>query len=567
MLEGAQDAQDPLIGRVLMGRYRLSRVLGEGGMGKVYLAEQKLGTAVRKVAVKTLRAELSQDPQLVGRFHRECETVVQLHHPNTVQFYDFGEMEDSVLFIVMEYIEGMDLAERLEQGPLPLPLVDKILIQICGSLQEAHQNGIVHRDLKPDNVLLTQRGGQADFVKVLDFGIAKNNQTEQESRTQLTMQGMILGTPPYMSPEQFGSDPLDARSDIYSLGLMTYEMLTGRLPFEAKTPWEWATRHLTEPPLDIQALEPGRVLPPARRDAVMRALSKNRDHRQGSVMEFLQEFTGISDTQVAWTVATSGPFDAVARTSSLAPVTPTLDDPESPIVLPKRGLRGLMFAAMTILVGGVFGGFYWFAGHEAGGQVRGAATAVSVTDPGMGKKPVPAAPVARAASPDATEAAVELPKPEEELAVAEDPETVETIVEESPAPRAKSSAVKRSRAKPAPSPAAVPTQSPTPVVSGPSEAQLAQAGSLVAGARADMSAQNLEAAAKKLQSARALVGPSHAGVQPATQELATLGGRSVGNLLMRGRCEEAQALYKSLRSASAHGPAGSNFAGDWCPKP
>jgi eukaryotic-like serine/threonine-protein kinase len=567
MLEGAQDAQDPLVGRVLMGRYRLTRVLGEGGMGKVYLAEQKLGTAVRKVAVKTLRAELSQDPQLVGRFHRECETVVQLHHPNTVQFYDFGEMEGSILFIVMEYIEGMDLAERLEQGPLPVPLVDKILIQICGSLQEAHQNGIVHRDLKPDNVLLTQRGGQADFVKVLDFGIAKNNQTEQESRTQLTMQGMILGTPPYMSPEQFGSDPLDARSDVYSLGLMTYEMLTGRLPFEAKTPWEWATRHLTESPLDIQSLEPGRVLPPARRDAVMRALSKNRDHRQASVMEFLQEFTGINDTQVAWTVATSGPFDAVARTSSLAPVPSTHGDPESPIVLPKRGFRGLMFAAMTVLVGGVFGGFYWFAGQEAG-QARGAATAVSVTDPGLGKRPVPAAPVAQEEPPSPAQTPVEAPKPEEELAVAEDPESVTAVVEDEPAPRAKTASVKRGRPKPSSSPRPEsPVQSPAPVASGPTEAQLAQAGSLVAGARADMNAQSLEAAAKKLQSARALVGASHAGVQAATQELATLGGRSVGNLLMRGRCEEAQALYKALRSASAHGPAGSNFAGDWCPKP
>ncbi|MCB9617300.1 MAG: protein kinase [Sandaracinus sp.] len=194
------DASDPLIGKILLGRYRVVRVLGEGGMGKVYLAEQKMGTATRKVAIKTLHQELNADPQLVARFHRECETVIELHHPNTVQFYDFGELEDKTLFIVMEFIEGEDLAHRLQRGPVDQPTADKLLIQICGSLHEAHQRGIVHRDLKPENVLLTSRGGQSDFVKVLDFGIAKRSEAEDESKAKLTKQGMVLGTPPYMSP-------------------------------------------------------------------------------------------------------------------------------------------------------------------------------------------------------------------------------------------------------------------------------------------------------------------------------------------------------------------------------
>ena len=300
-----ENAADPLIGKILLGRYRVSRVLGEGGMGKVYLAEQKMGTAVRKVAIKTLHPELSNDPQIVARFHRECETVIELHHPNTVQFYDFGELEDKTLFIVMEFIEGEDLAHTLRRGTLEPARCDRVLIQVCGSLHEAHQRGIVHRDLKPENIYLTQRGGQQDFVKVLDFGIAKRNEAEDESKGKLTKQGMVLGTPPYMSPEQFSGQALDARSDIYSLGVMTYEMITGHLPFDARTPWEWATKHLTQAPTPLESYPQGAALAPHKKSAIMRALAKNRDERHADVLAFMQEFTGLADPQSAWTLATS----------------------------------------------------------------------------------------------------------------------------------------------------------------------------------------------------------------------------------------------------------------------
>jgi serine/threonine protein kinase len=203
MLDTGDDttSDDPLIGRVLLGRYRPLSVLGEGGMGKVYLSEQKMGAATRKVAIKTLHPELSGDPQLVARFHRESETVIGLRHPNTIQFYDFGELEDQTLIIVMEFIEGRPLSKVLEEeGAIDPARADKIIIQICGSLHEAHQNGIVHRDLKPENVLLTNQGGQSDFVKVLDFGIAKKDDAEDPQAAKLTKQGMVLGTPPYMSP-------------------------------------------------------------------------------------------------------------------------------------------------------------------------------------------------------------------------------------------------------------------------------------------------------------------------------------------------------------------------------
>ncbi|MDQ3035183.1 MAG: protein kinase, partial [Myxococcota bacterium] len=306
MLEvDVQDNADPLIGKVLMGRYRPTQLLGEGGMGRVYIAEQKMGAATRKVAIKTLHPELSQDPQIVARFHRESETVIELSHPNTIQFYDFGELENGTLFIVMEYIEGRALAAEMEKGRIDVGRIDKILIQVCGSLHEAHGRGIVHRDLKPDNVLLTDRGGQTDFVKVLDFGIAKKDDAEDPSKQKLTKQGMVLGTPPYMSPEQFSGKLLDARSDIYSLGVMVYEMITGVLPFEAKTPWEWATKHLTASPAPFEAHQGTMSVPQNKKNAVMRALSKDREQRQATILDFLQEFTGYQDAQSAWTMATS----------------------------------------------------------------------------------------------------------------------------------------------------------------------------------------------------------------------------------------------------------------------
>mgnify|MGYP001385436252 FL=1 len=289
-VEDESGGADPLVGKVLLGRYRPISVLGEGGMGKVYLAEQKMGTATRKVAIKTLHPELSNDAQLVARFHRESETVIELRHPNTIQFYDFGELDDGALIIVMEYIQGKPLAKVLEEeGAIDPSRADKIIIQACGSLHEAHQRGIVHRDLKPENILLTDQGGQSDFVKVLDFGIAKRDDAEDPNQAKLTKQGMVLGTPPYMSPEQFSGQQLDARSDIYSLGVMVYEMLTGKLPFEAATPWEWATKHLTAQPAPLSSHPAGAMVPANKQAAVMKALSKNRDERQPTVLAFLQE--------------------------------------------------------------------------------------------------------------------------------------------------------------------------------------------------------------------------------------------------------------------------------------
>ena len=264
-------------------------------MGAVYVGEQALGQHSRKVAIKTLHQHLSRDPKIRERFQREVGTLATLEHPNTVQVYDFGTTEDGVLYIVMEFVLGRSIADVLEKdGAMKAPRVEKILAQICGSLAEAHGKGIIHRDLKPDNIILTERAGQKEFVKVLDFGIAKRSGELDRNEAKLTQQGMVLGTPPYMSPEQFTGQQLDARSDIYSLAVMAYEMLTGVLPFDAKNAFEWATLHMTAAPKPIEVSPNGAALPESMRGAIMRALAKNKEQRFDSINEFHDRFAGLS---------------------------------------------------------------------------------------------------------------------------------------------------------------------------------------------------------------------------------------------------------------------------------
>jgi serine/threonine protein kinase len=281
---------DPLIGKMIANRYRVIEVIGEGGMGRVYSGEQQMGTKVRKVAIKTLLSQFAKDPQTVGRFMRECGTISELEHPNTIKVYDFGQIEGSQeLYVAMEFLSGQSLEQALLAGPLPPERVDRILGQVCGSLAEAHEKGIVHRDLKPANIFLTTRAGEEDVVKVLDFGIAKTE--EKPTEQKLTQQGTILGTPPYMSPEQFTGKALDTRSDVYSLAVVAYEMLAGRLPFEADTPWEWATQHMTAQPFPFEATPMGNQVPAKMRNAIMRGMAKDREQRPQNVRDFYNDLT------------------------------------------------------------------------------------------------------------------------------------------------------------------------------------------------------------------------------------------------------------------------------------
>jgi serine/threonine-protein kinase len=289
MTQGEAQEVDPLVGQTVAGKYKIVKQLGEGGMGCVYMAEQQLGSTARKVALKTLHKHLSHDPSIKARFDREAGTVAALEHPNTIQVYDFGTMDDGTLYLVMEFVQGRSVADILEKdGAMPPARVENILRQVCGSLEEAHGHGIVHRDLKPDNVVLCERAGQKDWVEVLDFGIAKRSSEHDPNEAKLTQQGMVLGTPPYMSPEQFTGQPVDLRSDIYALGVMTYEMLVGKYPFEANTAWEWASKHMTEAPRPIETQALGTNVPERMRNAITRALAKNKDERFSSVKEFFE---------------------------------------------------------------------------------------------------------------------------------------------------------------------------------------------------------------------------------------------------------------------------------------
>jgi len=283
-------ATDAFIGRTVGGRFKIVKLLGEGGMGAVYQGEQNVGGTVRKVAIKTLHQHLSADPKIKQRFERECATVAELQHPNTIQLYDYGTTDDGLLYMVMEFVQGQSLASILEkQGSLEPTRTSHILQQVCDALWEAHALGIVHRDLKPDNIVLTERA--KDWVKVLDFGIAKRSEAPDKQEQKLTQQGTVLGTPPYMSPEQFTGKPIDARSDIYSIGMIAYEMLAGRLPFTAQTPWEWATQHMTQPPQPLTVTPQGAPIPMPMVSAVMRSLAKDPEARFPTTKDLYEAFS------------------------------------------------------------------------------------------------------------------------------------------------------------------------------------------------------------------------------------------------------------------------------------
>lgn len=288
----AESGPDPFIGKLVGGRFRITRQLGEGGMGIVYEGEQQMGSVVRKVAVKTLHKHLSVDPSVAARFHRECGTIAQLEHPNTIKVYDFGTTDDGTLYIAMEFLNGSPLDELVAQGPIAPERVLRIIRQTAGSLEEAHRKGVIHRDLKPENIVLIERAGEKDVVKLLDFGIAARTESADAEREQkLTQQGMVLGTPPYMSPEQFTGAALDRRSDVYSLAVVAYEMLTGELPFEANTAWQWATQHMTKQPRAFNEIAV-HAAPEAMRTAIMKALSKEPKDRQETAAQFADELAG-----------------------------------------------------------------------------------------------------------------------------------------------------------------------------------------------------------------------------------------------------------------------------------
>ena len=291
--------KDPFIGRELLGgQFRVLEKIGTGGMGSVYKAEQPAMN--RMVAIKILHPKLAGRKDLTSRFRREARAMSQLTHPNTVKVFMYGELEDDgSLYIVMEMLEGRNLNQTVrKEGPLPVERAIPILIQCCGALQEAHDLGIVHRDLKPENIFLSKQGGMADYPKVLDFGLAKVTERQmQPGSVILTQEGMVFGTPEFMSPEQAQGKTLDARSDIYSLAVILYEVLTGKLPFSARTPMEYIQKHVTDPIIPLSDRVPERKFDRGLDEVLAKALQKQPDNRFQTAGEFgeaLRQFGGAA---------------------------------------------------------------------------------------------------------------------------------------------------------------------------------------------------------------------------------------------------------------------------------
>jgi serine/threonine-protein kinase len=279
-----QRVGDPLLGKVLADRFEMIERVGEGGMGTVYRARQV--SVDRIVAIKVLNPEIANDPQWVPRFINEAKACSKLQHPNTVRLIDFGQTREGLLFMAMEFLDGMAIRTAIDRfGRMQPQRAMKIIGQCCQSLSEAHNLGIIHRDIKPDNIFLVTLGGQPDFVKILDFSVAKLKQASGSAMQ--TQAGVVFGTPNYMSPEQGRGLPLDARSDIYALGIVAYEMLMGRPPFTSQNPMEVLAMHVRTP------VPPLVGVPDNVAQVVMRSLAKDPAHRQQNVEQLNNECQAV----------------------------------------------------------------------------------------------------------------------------------------------------------------------------------------------------------------------------------------------------------------------------------
>jgi serine/threonine protein kinase len=282
---------DPLIGRVVSGRFKILSVIARGGMGKVYKAEQAPLGRICALKVLSPKYEGDRDPEFHKRFLLEASTAAKLTHANTVTIFDYGQDGDDLYFIAMEYIEGRTLHRVLrDEGPFPELRVAHIAGQICRSLREAHMLGVVHRDLKPGNILLTDRGDEQDNVKVLDFGLVKDVSAEAEDLTQA---GLFMGSPKYMAPEQILGGEITARTDIYSLGVMMYEMLSGRVPFDRGASVGTLMAHVNDEPPPMREVNPGLALSRSMEVIVARCLEKDAAQRFVSMKDLLNSLKRV----------------------------------------------------------------------------------------------------------------------------------------------------------------------------------------------------------------------------------------------------------------------------------
>ncbi len=320
---------DSLLGQVLAGKYRIDERLNEGGMGAVYRGTHVLMD--KTVAVKVLRPALAADEKIVARFSREARAASRISHPHAVSVTDFGESEDGVVFLVMEYLDGKTLKEIIrEEGPMPLPRVVEIIRQVGGALDAAHEQGIVHRDLKSDNIMLLNSAGP-DYAKVLDFGIAKVTEPSGAYDPGLTAPDLVIGTPQYMSPEQCSqTSEVDARSDLYSLGVIIHEMLVGHVPFTGGSPTAIMMKHLQHEVPSVLQERPD--LPSGVGRVVQRAMAKRPDDRYQHVGDLVEDLTMAAGMEAATAPpvpTTSASHRIVVPTHSTAERAATEPDEET----------------------------------------------------------------------------------------------------------------------------------------------------------------------------------------------------------------------------------------------
>ncbi len=310
-----EDAPDPYIGRVLLEQFRIEEAIGQGGMGVVYRARQT--TVDRDVAIKILHQDLVQNPDAVRRFHREARVSTAFDHPNLVRVFLFGQFPDKSLYLVMEFLRGRSLVDLLRaEQRLATGRALHITTQICDGVGEAHDHGVVHRDVKPDNVYIVTRGRDPDFVKVLDFGIARFLWGEQ---TVATQSGLIFGTARYISPEGASGETTDARSDVYSIAVLTYQLLVGRTPFEGSSPVALLMKHIHEPAPDVRTF--GQVPGPVG-DVIMRALAKNPDARYADAQALGEALRQAATSAGILIAAERTSHSPATPRGPIAPVTP-----------------------------------------------------------------------------------------------------------------------------------------------------------------------------------------------------------------------------------------------------
>ncbi|MGD0675988.1 MAG: protein kinase [Polyangiaceae bacterium] len=333
---------DPLIGRVISGRFKITSLIARGGMGKVYRAEQAPLGRVCAIKVLSPGSDGRADPDFHKRFFLEASIASRLTHPNTVTIFDYGRTEDDIFYMAMEYLDGRTLHRAVRQaGFLPEDRAAHIARQVCRALGEAHAAGVIHRDLKPANVLLVEHGDEPDFVKVLDFGLVKNiSETKNE---ELTQAGLFMGSPKYMAPEQIRGERVDARTDIYALGVILYEMVTGKVPFDRPSSVQILMAHVHDALPALRQANPQANVSQALEETIRRCMAKSPDQRFASMDEVLASLKRVPAPGLAPNVRNASPPQPPSGSGAHALPSPTGSGPTFSVAAPgESGTKAIL---------------------------------------------------------------------------------------------------------------------------------------------------------------------------------------------------------------------------------